>query len=127
MAYLHAIRDSIHEMNQLRRPLIPTILPGQLNIFKLADLTNKLFGARQTPFLGTFIQKWKYKGETYDNSEVNYILMGHGMKHQKVAHYLGVGLVRAWKLLGRGHLTLPPGVLYWFTKGYGEYGERADW
>jgi RHS repeat-associated protein len=120
------IKSSFHEMNQQRRPLIPVILGSQLTIFKLADLANKLFGADQTPFLYLGPQQWRYKGKKYDRTEVNYILMGHGMKHQKVAHYLGVGLVRDWKLF-RGNLTLPPSVLYWFNKGYGEYGERAEW
>jgi len=122
------IAGSIHAQNLYNRPLIPTVLPTQLNPFKIADLIHKLFGS-QTPFAEDYDspQKWYYKGKKYDKSEVNYILMGHAMKHQKVAHYLGVSLARLWKKAAWGHNAFPEGALYWFTKGYGEYGERADW
>jgi len=114
-------------MNQNDRPLIPTYLPTQLSVFKIADLVDALFGGRQTPFAGSGIpQTWKYKGVKYDKSEVNYILMGHGMKHEKVAYYLGMSLATIWKEV-RYHHGLSSGTLYWFTKGYFEYDERADW
>jgi hypothetical protein len=113
-------------MNLRRRPLLWVISPTQLDPLKINYLIKVLFGARQTPFAGSAPQQWRYMGNTYDKSEINYILMGHGMHHMKVSYYIGEMLVRYWKM-ARGHLICPPGVLYWFERGYNEYNTRKDW
>lgn len=93
---------------------------------KTANYWRLVLGA-DSPFNNSdSIKNYRYRGKTYERSDINYLLEGHAMMHLKIDPLEALFLVFGWKV-GAQHNMPSTSTLYWFLKGYVEYPTRSSW
>jgi RHS repeat-associated protein len=93
-----------------------------------AEILDLLMTKCDTAFRYFTIEKWRYKGNVFDNDDINYILEGHAMKHLNIPSYAAARLL-VWlhKHFNTTSKQVTPGVVFWFDKGWKEYSARSSW
>ncbi|MGB2827732.1 MAG: hypothetical protein WBC50_06010, partial [Dehalococcoidales bacterium] len=119
-----------HTLNNIIEPSVQKVNKWMSE--KNSTNLGNLYAHCDTWFHYTSVDKWLYDGtnEIYDNSDINYILEGHAMAHMRMTYEEGKEWVFRWKRainLKRYTEDELKDTLFWFEKGYKEYGDRDDW
>jgi hypothetical protein len=113
------IEKAIDRVNKWTRPRF-------FNGFRLlrSSVQQALTGNCDTPFATAPISTWKYHGDKYDKSAVNYILEGHAMHHLKIPYVDGLVAVYTHNWVNNNHSVATSGEVYWYSKGFWGYWWR---
>jgi len=119
-----------HTLNNIIEPSVQAV--NEWKRQKSRTNYGNLYAHCDTWFHYTSVNKWLYDGtnEIYDNSDINYILEGHAMAHMRMTYEEGKEWVFRWKRfinIERYTEDELKDTLFWFEKGYKEYGDRDDW
>lgn len=71
------------------------------------------------------VNTWMWSGQEYDNSDINYIMQGHAMRHLEIPKTISKFFVEIYKASVRTRPTLD--TYFWWNKGWDEHHRRDSW
>jgi len=96
----------------------------RLNKLRLVLSCDTAFRKAEEQGLNTWY--WAPAEDVFDDSDINFILEGHAMRHIGLSEGEALELVRRWER-SQGHEEPSWKTLYWWSIGWTGYSTRANW